>query len=556
MTGARPGHAGRELRHANPPRDSVACSVSRLAPNTLRQRWTAVAVLLAALVVAGVAVALSGGSGSPVTASGATAVIPGDTLAYVSVSLDRGSPAVSQALTVAGRLPGFGVAGGSLLGRFDEVLAGGHAVDYSSQVAPWVGHHAGLALLNTTTSTAGALVVVEVSDRRRAERFLRTEGARPDGSYRNTPLLRYPGGNALALVGSDLVVGRPAGLRAALDVAAGAAPALGDGAAYRRTAAAAPSGGVVSAYASAEGVRRVLAGQSGVLGALGGLLSQPRLQGVGLWLVPTVAGARVTIHTVLAPGGGAGAMFSPTLARVIPAGAALMLDVNGLTRALPAVLSAGSATGLAAGIGPLLSQLGTALGHAGVDVNALISQFAGQSAVAILGSGRSARLVVVSTVASPARAQAVFGQLARAMSRLVPTSGGRRGAHSVFRTERVGGLTVHAFQLTPTLALDYALARGLVIVATSPQGILDVARAHRGLAATPSFTAALAGHPARVTSLAYANLSGLLSADVLGSSGSSTLARLLPDLARLGGLGVTSTRGPAGATTQLTLQVR
>ncbi len=530
--------------------------MSRLAPHTLRHRWTAVAVLLAALAVAAVAVAVSGGSGSPVTASGTTAVIPGDALATVGISLDRRSPAVRQALTVANRLPGFGIGGGALLGRFDEVLAGGHAVDYSTQVAPWIGPAAALALLNTATSTAGSLIVAEVAHRAGARRFLRAEGARPDGSYRDTPLLRYPGGNTLALIGSDLVVGPPASVRAALDAAAGATPALSRAAAYRRAAAAAPSGTVLTAYASAEGVRRVLAGQSGVLGALGGLLSQPRLQGVGLALVPTARGARVVIHSVLTPGEAAAPAFTPTLQRVIPAGAALMLDVNGLTRALPQVLSAGSATGVAAGIGPLLSQLGTALGRAGVDVPALVSQFAGQSAVAILGAGRTASLVIASVLADPARAQAVFAQFARAMGRLVPTSGGRSAARAVFRTEQIGGLTVHAFQLTPTLALDYALVRGLVVVATSPQGILAVAHAHRALATDPPFAAALSGRPAAVTSLAYADLSRLLGADALGLSSSPALGRLLPDLRQLGAVGITSTRGPADATTELTIQVR
>jgi hypothetical protein len=531
--------------------------VSTPAVKSLRRRWTAVVVLLAALVVAGVAVAMSGGSGSPVTASGTTAVIPGDALAYVGVSLDRGSPAVRQALTVANRLPNFALGGGSLLGRFDEVLAGGRAVDYSSQVAPWIGHDAGLALLNTTTSTAGSLVIAEVSHRAAAQRFLRAEGARPDGSYRNTPLLRYPDGGVVALIGSDLVVGQGASLRAALDTAAGASPSLTGVAAYRRAAAAASPDSVLTAYASPSGVRRVLAGQGGVLGALGGLLSEPSLQGVGLSLAPTAQGARITIHSMLGAGAPAGGTFSPTLQRVIPAGAALMLDVDGLDRALPQVLGAGSATGLTAGLGPLLSQLGTALTHAGVDVPGLVSQFSGQSAVAIVGAGRTPALVVVSALTDPARAQAAFGQFQRAMARLVPTSGGRSAARSVFHTETVDGVTVHAFQLTPTLALDYALLHGMVVVATNPQGIAAVARPHRSLAADPAFTAALSAHPARVTSLVYANLGRLLAdeAPALSASGSS-LARLLPDLERIGAVGVTSTRGAGVATTTLTVQVK
>jgi Protein of unknown function (DUF3352) len=552
------GPGAREPAHATPLHDSVAHCVSKLAPNTLRHRWTAVTVLLAALAVAAVAVVLGGGgSASPVTASGAAAIIPGDALAYVEVSLDRRSPAVRQALAVAGRFPGFGLAGGSLLGRFDEVLAGGQAVDYSSQVAPWIGPAAGLALLNTQTSTAGSVIVAEITNRAGARSFVRAHGARPDGSYRDTPLWRYPDGNVLALAGSDLVIGQEASVRAALDAAAGARPSLNTSPAYRRALSAAPSGGVVTAYASPAGVRRVLAGQGGVLGALGGLLSQPSLQGVSLSLVPTASGARVTIHRLLGSGAAtSNPSFTPALQRVIPAGAALMLDVDGLPRALPQVLGAGSATGLASGIGPLLAQLGTALSRAGVDVHALVSQFSGESAVAILGSGRSASLVIVSALADQTRAQAAFAQFERAMGRIVPTSGGHSAARSVFRTERVSGLTVHAFQLTPTLALDYTLFKGMVVVATTPSAIAEVAASHRSLATDPSFGAVLSGHPGSVTSLAYANVGRLVGNGLLSLSGSSTFARLLPDLERIGGVGVASTRGPDDATTVVTIQIR
>ena len=102
--------------------------------------------------------------------------------------------------------------------------------------------------------------------------------------------------------GGDLVIGQDARVRAAIDVAAGATPSLAGSAVYRRAVAGEGGGSVLDAYASAAGVRRVLADQSGMLGAVGYLLSQPALQGVAIALTPTQKGAAIRIHSALDPG--------------------------------------------------------------------------------------------------------------------------------------------------------------------------------------------------------------------------------------------------------------
>jgi Protein of unknown function (DUF3352) len=531
--------------------------VRNLAPVNLRHRWVAVAVLLAAVVVAAVAVALSGGSGSTLVASGTTSVIPGDALAYVGVSLDRGSPAVQQALTVANRFPGFELGGGVALGRFGEVLAGGRAVDYSSQVSPWIGHAAALALLNTTTSTAGSLVVVEVANRPRARQFVRAEGATATGSYRDATLLRYPNGAVLAFVGSDLVIGQDASVRSALDVAAGAGPSLGSGTAYRRAASTAPAGRVLEAYASTAGVRRVLAGQGGVLGALGGLLYRPGLQGVFMSLVPTAAGARIQFHSVLdrspvkRSGTGTGA-FSPSLQSAVPATASLMLDVTGLDHVAPQVLNAGSAVGITGGIGSVLSRLGSALTAEGVNVKDIVSIFHGESAVAIVPTAHSPALVIIARAGDPTRAQSELARLEAPLGKLFRALTG--GAGPAFRARRVAGITVHQLPLTPGLQFDYAVVRGLVVISTSLQGITQVVDNSHPLAGDSSFTTALGNRPRLVTSLVFADLAQLLKVDSL--TGTATWSRIQPDLQRIRAVGLESSRGADDATTELTLQVK
>jgi hypothetical protein len=547
--------------HVTPRRDSVR-EVRTLTPIDFRHRWAAVTVLLAALVVAAVAVALSGGSAGPIVASGTTSVIPRDALAYVGVSLDRGSPAVEQALAVANRFPGFGLAGGVALGRFGEVLAGGRAVDYASQVSPWIGHAAALALLNTPTSTAGTLVVAEVANRARARQFVRAQGATSSGSYRGTTLLSYRNGVVLAFVGSDLVIGQDASVRTALDVASGSVSSLGASATYRRAESTAAAGSVLEGYASPAGVRRVLAGQSGVLGALGGLLSRPALQGVFMSVVPTSAGARIQFHSVLDQSratvrdAGQGA-FTPSLQSAVPASATLMLDVTGLDRVAPQVLNAGSAAGIAGGIGPLLSRLGAALTSAGANVKDIVSIFHGESAVAIVPTAQSPALVIVARTTNPARARSELARLEVPLAQLFRVPSGSSGSAPAFTGRRVDGIVVRQLRLTPRLQFDYAVFRGMVVVSTSLQGIAEVARNAHPLARDPAFATALAGRPKLVTSLVFANLARLLSAGQLTAlTGSATLSRLLPDLQRIGAVGLSSSRGPSDATTELSVQVK
>ena len=60
----------------------------------------------------------------------------------------------------------------------------------------------------------------------------------------------------------------------------------------------------------------------------------------------------------------------------------------------------------------------------------------------------------------------------------------------------------------------------------------------------------------RVTSLVFANVSGLLGAtQQSGATTGSLGARLMPDLRKIAGVGLTSTRGAADSTTHVTVAV-
>jgi hypothetical protein len=543
--------------------------VASPAPEVLRRRRLIAAAggLLAAVVIVVVVVVLAGGgsAGSGTASEAAARLVPSDALAFVNLDLGRGRPAVRQALRVAGRLPDFPLLEGQGLSRLSQIVSGGHIVDVTADVSPWLGGEAAIALLNTSTSTAGSLLVLAVSDRARAQAFIRGQGARPAGSYRGHALLGYANGSQLVFTGGWLLVGQAASVRAALDVAAGAASSLATDATFQRAVVGESPDRVIDAYASVDGVRRVLSPQRGLLGALGTLLDQPALQGVALSLVPTARGAHVHIHSALDPSlvgigaaaeSGSGASFTPTLEGTLPAGATLLLDVTGLDRVAPEVLGAGSAAGVAGGLGPLLSRLGAALRSEGVNTSALVSIFHREAAVGIIGSGAAPTLVIVARAPNQSQVATELAQVEVPLAHLFVPATQTSGAAPTFNDRTVGGVSAHQLALSTGLQFDYAVFRGLVVISTGLNGIAAVAQHTATLAQSAAYAGVLGHHPAQVTSLVYANLASLLGLGrTTGVAGSSTLSRLSPDLARLGATGLVSTRARDSSTTDLTITV-
>src|SRR4029450_10025707 len=96
-------------------------------------------------------------------------VVPADALLYVHLSTDPDREAVQRALDLAGRFPSSPRLRNSILGRLSAAASG---VSFQRDVRPWLGDEAALALLNAPGATAGSLVILAVSDRRKAEGFL------------------------------------------------------------------------------------------------------------------------------------------------------------------------------------------------------------------------------------------------------------------------------------------------------------------------------------------------------------------------------------------------
>jgi hypothetical protein len=525
-------------------------------------------VAVAGLVALAAVIATSLRSSEPPPATGAAALVPADALAYIHLSTDTARPAVRQAIALERKFPDVPLASAALSARLGAIFsrpgAAAGTSDLVRDVRPWLGKEAAFSLLNTASTTAGSLILLDVRDRARAQAFLSRGGATTMGSYRGVTELGYRSGTVLAFVRHYLAIGQPASVQSAIDVADGSAPPLADNRAYERAAQPEPADRVLDAYVSQAGVRRVLVPRGGVLGAVGRLLDQPALTAATISLSAVSGGARVTVHSALDPSlahlsGGPAPRFEPTLASVLPAGSSLLLDVRGLSRAAPGVLSATATAGIAPQLGPLLQRLGVALGSEGANVKQLLSLFSGETAVAIspgAAKGGGPAPVIVARTPHPDEARGVLGNAEGPLAQLFPPPSDGPGQAPVWNDVTTNGVAVRQLSISPGLQLDYAVFKGLIVVSTSVRAIGAVARHSSSLADEDRYAAVLPGGSSRVTSLLFLDFSQLLNlGEQMGLTSGARLSAVRPDLERIRTVGLTSSRGEADTTAELFLQI-
>jgi hypothetical protein len=540
LTGVRLGARGERRAVATVPR---------------RRRLLGVVVVVVLVVLA----VLIGGSGgqAPATppATGAASIVPSGALAYIHVSTDQSRSGVSSALALAARFPGYQALRDGLLVRLDAT-APGQTVNFARDVRPWLGKEVALAVLDTNTTTPETLIVASVANRAAAKRWI--AGLPSDGtaSYGGTTITGHPGALDTAFVGKYLVSGHSASIRAAIDVAAGHSPALSRDPSYRRASAGEPAGRAVDAYVSAAGVTQLLIARGGLLGVIGSLLYQPALQGLAISLTPAPGGLQVRVHSALDPqlAGASSATLAPSLAAAVPYGAALYLDVTGLNRILPRVLST---IGIGAQIPTVLKRLGIALTAQGVNVQQnILSLFRGESAVVITSHAGKPVVSVVVRTANESETRTVFAELQAPLARLFAQAGQAAGQSPAFNQVTVGGVAAHQLVLVPGLQFDYAVFGGKLVLSTSLDGIAGVAHHARSILDQPAYRLTLGNHPARLSSLLFLDVNQLLRLDE--QTGLITGARfrtLKPDLERVHAIGLDSTSGEAESTAELFLQI-
>jgi hypothetical protein len=366
----------------------------------------------------------------------------------------------------------------------------------------------------------------------------------------------------LAFIGHYLVLGQPASVQSAIFVAQGHAPSLATNAGYEQVASGEPDGRVLDAYASAEGVRRALLPRSGLLGEIGALLDQVPLSAAAISVSPAEHGLRVDIHRTFSPrllklSHDDPVRVTPTLAGVLPAGSTLMLDVKGLHASAPRLLALASRAGVGGRLAPLISRLGAALAAQGVDLHRVLSIFSGETAIGLAPGrpGGGPVPVIVTRTARPQATRSVLAGLVGPLTQVFTPPSNAPGQVPEPGETNVGGVTVHELSLAPGFGLDYAVARGLVVLSTQTEGVAGVFAHRRALSDTAGFHAAVPDHPDKVTSLVFFDLSRLLRlGSQLGVIGAPH-AMLWPAMEKIRAVGLASWRGATDTTTELQLQI-
>jgi hypothetical protein len=520
-----------------------------------------VAVLVLLALVAVLILATRPASDVP-PASGAAAIVPSDALAYAHVSIDPGRAADARGLTLAEHFPDFPLARAALLSRL-QALAGSQnagSVDFAHDVRPWLGKEAAIAFLNTSGPAAGSLIVLDIANRAAAQRFLARAAPTGATSYRSTQILALGRGSDVAFISHYLAIGPLASVRAAIDAGTDSSPSLQANPAYQLASAGEPAGRVLDLYFSGAGVRRLLAPQGGIVGALGALLYQPALLGFSAAITPASGGARVRVHSALDPKlvpAHGSPPFTPSLLSDIPAGAELALDTKQLVQVAPQLFNASSASGVLAQLGPLLQKLGRALQAEGIDVQRdIVSVFREETVVAIVPHPQRPALVIVAHTPNEDQTRTAFAQLQAPLQQLFTPIGAGAGQTPLFDDRNVAGITAHQLSLGPGLELDYAVFDNKLVISTSLDGIAAVRDHKRSLPDDPRYGAALAARPERLSSLLFLDFSQLLNlGEQTGLTGGARYRALRPDLARIHAIGLSSTSGEADSTAELFLQI-
>lgn len=306
-------------------------TTSRLRlPGNRRLHLLAAAV---AGIVAGVLLAMlvmdDDHHGAP-PASATAELVPASALVYVHLSTDTEREGTARALAIARGFPGWDALADRTVRR---LVAAGRSGAQAAGVTPFLGDEAALSLTDRGTETAGSLVMLEVTDREAANRYLeRGQGSVRESDARGIQTRTF-GTLVTAIIGDVLVIGQLQSVREAIELSTGRGDTLADDPVYQRGMEGMPEDRAADAWATADGIRRLLAPQGGVLGIAGALLDAPGLQATALALTAEDDGVGVRVRRLVDPDaqGDVPAGFDPSMAELMPDDVIAFADLRNLS---------------------------------------------------------------------------------------------------------------------------------------------------------------------------------------------------------------------------------
>jgi len=498
---------------------------ARAAIADRRIRAAVAGALLVLVVVAAIALAGGGGSSSA-PPDEAAKLVPSTALVYLHLSTDTGRDATKTALKLAQRFPSFVRLRDSLLRRLQDPRCG---TDLGKQH----GKEAALALLNTQTGTAGSLVLVDTG---KEHRTADTKGC---GLVSETYIGRF------------LAIGQLDSLSAARALARAGAKgsSLARNPDFEKAMSGLPADRVADAWASADGVRRLLAPQGGVLGAAGVLLDQPGLKGAGIGLVAHAKSARIVVRSELDPTVKRPQTFkpfAPTLQRQAPKGVLGYLGVSGLSTALSRVLAAAGPR--TAGLGALLRRAGRQLDQqsGGRLTREVLDVLQGEVGVTLTAAVPAPVLTVVAHAKKDTGP--TLAQLETPIARLL-------GKTARFRAASVAGHAIRLLKAGP-ISIAYAVIGDRLIISTAPSGIAAAVRGGDHLDTQDTFKTVAGNAPGRVSSLLFLDFTELLRlGEQTGLGDSRAYQSVRDDLQKVRAVGAWSSGSGDESNAEITLSI-
>jgi Protein of unknown function (DUF3352) len=431
-------------------------------PSRRRRATAALPALAAAALLT--ALAGCGSSHSSGTAADPAAAVPASAAVYAAADV-RPSGAEKAAATSVAK---------ALTHQSDPYLRlllalqtpGSPTLNFSRDVAPWLGPHAGIFL--SSASSAGALlsivqqgllgggspsptflfsaggaqgaVVLDTSDAGKARTFLHTQAQHAGAhatSYRGVSYQTTSAGTAFGLVGRFAVIGSESGIRSVIDTRLGG-PALAHAGGYARLLGSAPAGALAHIYANgASGSPATQTATPGLMQLLAGARETnisivPSTSSIALDADSLKGGSATTPGGLLSAASGGAQAFS-----ALPGDAWLALGLGDVgtslgsdVQGLQTLASLGSALG---GSGPeapsssplsikgLLEGLLTPLGMLAANTAQARHDFTGwMGSAGVFASGGSLlelKAAVVISSKDPARSRAAVAKLAALLRR-------------------------------------------------------------------------------------------------------------------------------------------
>ena len=516
----------------------------------LRARLTLDRIALAVVLIGAVLVVASlvEGSGGDEARDDAVRLVPADALLYVHTRVEPSSSQWQRAGEIVRRLPALRRLRDRAL---DSLSRERRRLNFETQVRPWIGDEAAVALL-PAGRRATSLILVQVADERLARRFLAGAGRSTRERHRGIEVRVY-GNLAAAFVGQFMAIGSPANVRAAIDARRRGSLSRVD--LFRRAVDQLEvEDRLAYAYVPARGFSQVLQGQDGLVGQIRSLVQVPGLRAAAAAVRAEGNGVRLDLAT-LAPERVPAKRYRPTLTEEVPSATMAFVGAAGIEGVLDQLerLSGEGGSALPGLIQRLRRQLG---GDGERALLRAVAPLAGREAA--LFATPPVNVPVVTLVVADTSAQEagdVLVALQPVISQLLENPAG--GQVPAIIPRRIAGVEATTLSISPGLALTYAAFEDKLVVSTSPDGIRQLRMAGDSLADNASFApGGLRKSLDRASSVVFLDLRRLSAlVERAGLAATRGYRAIKSDIARIGAVSGVTTSERTSQTSQIFVEV-